>query len=111
MYIYTILLCQDLSDISTVQVIYIYALSCFKQTAEVMTDFDLRGGGHVDVAYNFFPWTTELPLSVQDLQHMPGRVLFWMSSLHCDEQIKRMLKPEALGKERVKICRLEWSRV
>ena len=30
---------------------------------EVMTDLDLRGGGHVDFAYNFFPWLTDLPLS------------------------------------------------
>ena len=65
-----------------------------------MTDLDLRGGGHVDFAYNFFPWSTELPLSTTDLQHMPGRVLFWMSSLHCNENLTRMLKPEYLDKER-----------
>ncbi|CAK9083121.1 Cation channel sperm-associated protein 1 (CatSper1) [Durusdinium trenchii] len=67
--------------------------------AGVMTDLDLRGGGHVDFAYNFFPWSTELPLSTTDLQHMPGRVLFWMSSLHCNENLTRMLKPEYLDKE------------
>ena len=30
---------------------------------------------------------------------MPGRVLFWMSSLHCDENMKRFLKPEYLNKD------------
>eukprot|EP00913_Durusdinium_trenchii_P025327 g23777.t1 len=51
--------------------------------AGVMTDLDLRGGGHVDFAYNFFPWSTELPLSTTDLQHMPGRHSFKKSQDAC----------------------------
>ena len=74
------------------------AYSCYNWS-QVITDLDLRGGGYVDFAYNFFPWSTELPLSASDLQHMPGRVLFWMSSLHCDENMKRFLKPEYLNKD------------
>ncbi|CAJ1419595.1 unnamed protein product [Effrenium voratum] len=69
----------------------------------VMTDLDLRGGGHVDFAYNFFPWLTDLPLSGKDLNQMPGRVLFWMSTLHVDDQLKRLVKPEHMDKE-LMIC-------
>ena len=61
---------------------------------------DLRGGGHVDFAYNFFPWMSDLPLRNIDMQQMPGRVLFWMSTLHCDPNLERLLKPEYLNKER-----------
>mmetsp|Transcript_23692 Transcript_23692/g.53313 ORF Transcript_23692/g.53313 Transcript_23692/m.53313 type:complete len:554 (+) Transcript_23692:32-1693(+) len=65
----------------------------------VLTDLDLRGGGHVDFAYNFFPWAVDMPMTDSDLQHMPGRVLFWMSTLHCDPNLVRLVKPEYLNKE------------
>ncbi|CAE7026702.1 unnamed protein product [Symbiodinium natans] len=65
----------------------------------VMTDMDLRGGGYVDFAYNFFPWMSDLPMRDVDMQRMPGRVLFWMSTLHCDPNLTRLLKPEFLNKE------------
>ena len=29
---------------------------------------------------------------------MPGRVLFWMSTLHVDDQLKRLVKPEHMDK-------------
>ena len=68
---------------------------------KVMTDMDLRGGGYVDFAYNFFPWMSDLPMRDVDMQRMPGRVLFWMSTLHCDPNLTRLLKPEFLNKDRL----------
>ncbi|CAE7484069.1 unnamed protein product [Symbiodinium pilosum] len=65
----------------------------------VMTDLDLRGGGHVDFAYNFFPWMSDLPLRETDMQHMPGRTLFWTSTIHCDDNLQRLFNPDYLHKE------------
>ncbi|CAE7237893.1 unnamed protein product [Symbiodinium microadriaticum] len=65
----------------------------------VLTDMDLRGGGHVDFAYNFFPWASDLPLGEVDMKRIPGRVLFWMSTLHCDPNLERLLNPDYLNKE------------
>ena len=64
-----------------------------------MTDMDLRGGGHVDFAYNFFPWASDLPLGEVDMKRIPGRVLFWMSTLHCDPNLERLLNPDYLNKD------------
>jgi len=65
----------------------------------VMTNLDLREGGHIDFAYNFYPWHTELPMSDEDMKKLPGRVLFWMNTSTCHPLLSRMLQPEALGKE------------
>jgi len=64
-----------------------------------ITDLDLRNGGHVDFAYNFFPWQADLPLSEKQLREMPGRVLMWMSTLHCHPLVADRMQPDALGKE------------
>lgn len=65
----------------------------------VLTDLDFRGGGHIDFAYNFYPWHEDLPMTEDDLQKIPGRVLFWMSTTHVDPLIARMIQEEHLGKE------------
>ena len=72
-----------------------------------MTDLDLRGGGHVDFAYNFFPWMSDLPLRETDMQHMPGRTLFWTSTIHCDDNLQRLFNPDYLHKDcsyAVQVC-------
>jgi len=65
----------------------------------VMTDSDLRTGGSIDFAYNFFPWHSDLPMQQENLKALPGRTLFWMSTLHVDPLLSRLLQPEFDGKE------------
>ena len=54
----------------------------------------------MDFAYNFFPWASDLPLGEVDMKRIPGRVLFWMSTLHCDPNLERLLNPDYLNKDR-----------
>lgn len=75
----------------------------------VITDVDLRDGGHIDVAYNFFPWHSDLPMTAEDLNKFPGRVLFWMSTVHVHPLLTRMLRPEYLGKELLVCANFEVS--
>lgn len=60
----------------------------------VLTDLDLRGGGHVDFAYNFFPWVSDMPMTNDDLKQIPGRALFWLSTSHCPPQLTRLVQKE-----------------
>lgn len=69
----------------------------------VLTDLSLRQGGHLDFAYNFYPWCEELPMTEEDLKQIPGRVLMWMSTTHCHPLLSRMMQPEFMGKNLV-IC-------
>mmetsp|Transcript_3695 Transcript_3695/g.10689 ORF Transcript_3695/g.10689 Transcript_3695/m.10689 type:complete len:537 (+) Transcript_3695:100-1710(+) len=64
-----------------------------------ITDLELRSGGHVDFAYNFFPWQSDMPLSEKQLRQMPGRVLMFMSTLHCHELVTNRMNRDALGQE------------
>jgi hypothetical protein len=65
----------------------------------LLTDADLRGGGHIDAMYNFWPWLSELPMSEEDMHEMPERILCWMSTKHCHPLIENRVNQEHLGKE------------
>lgn len=65
----------------------------------VLTDVDLRSGGFLDVAYNFFPWHAESPLTEDDMKQYPGRLLFWMTTTHCHPLLERWFRSEFLDKE------------
>lgn len=67
--------------------------------AGVMTDVDLRDGGHLDLAYNFSPWHVVHPMSEDDLKQLPGRVLIWMSSLHFHPLLKGYVREEFAKKD------------
>jgi hypothetical protein len=69
----------------------------------VLTDSNFRDGGHIDVMYNFAPWCSDLPMSAEDLQRVPYRMLMWISTLHCDPKVERLLGKSFLGQELV-VC-------
>jgi hypothetical protein len=65
----------------------------------LLTENDLREGGHIDCAYNFYPWAADLPMSSKDMQRIPGKMLFWMSTLHVHKSMKRLCQAEFLDQE------------
>jgi hypothetical protein len=67
----------------------------------LMMDSDLRNGGHIDFAYNYLPWQAEqyLPLTEEHLRKMPGRVIVWMSTRHCNEFLVKLFKKEYLNQD------------
>mmetsp|Transcript_31605 Transcript_31605/g.57469 ORF Transcript_31605/g.57469 Transcript_31605/m.57469 type:complete len:556 (+) Transcript_31605:81-1748(+) len=75
----------------------------------VMTDCNLRTGGSIDFAYNFFPWHSDLPLQLENLKALPGRTLFWMSTSHVHPKLVRLLQPEFDGKELLLMANFEIS--
>merc|ERR1712176_1612308 len=60
----------------------------------ILTDLDLRNSGHIDFAYNFYTWATDMPMTEADLKKLPGRALMWMSTKHCHPLLTRMIQPE-----------------
>jgi hypothetical protein len=67
----------------------------------LMMDADLRNGGHIDFAYNYLPWQAEqhLPLTEEHLRKMPGRVIVWMSTRHCNEYLAKLFRKEYLDQD------------
>lgn len=63
----------------------------------VFSDVDLRKSGNLDFMYNFFPWHLDLPMDSDDLSHLPGRVLMWMSTSHCHPLMSSWINPEFFG--------------
>jgi len=59
--------------------------------AGMMTDADLRRGGHIDIAYNYSPFHREMPLTEELLRRLPQRVLFFMSSKHTHPLLDKFL--------------------
>jgi hypothetical protein len=75
----------------------------------VLTDNNLRHGGHVDCAYNFYPWHADLPMTEEDLRKSPGRVLFWLSTTTCPSLLTRLCQSEHLGKDLLVAANFEVS--
>mmetsp|Transcript_63 Transcript_63/g.126 ORF Transcript_63/g.126 Transcript_63/m.126 type:complete len:542 (-) Transcript_63:350-1975(-) len=67
--------------------------------AGVMTDFNLRDGGWMDMAYNFSPWHKKMPLDQASMNELPGKMMVWMNSEKYSDVIAHFLREEALGQE------------
>jgi len=65
----------------------------------VMTDLDLRNGGFIDMAYNFSPWHTVMPVPEEDMKQLPGRFIVWMDTTVVHPIIKHLIREESHGKE------------
>jgi len=65
----------------------------------VMTEFDLRDGGFMDMSYNFTPWHTDMPLSEENLRQLQGRMMVWTSTVHLHPLIHHIITEDAHGKE------------
>jgi hypothetical protein len=65
----------------------------------LLCEFDLRQGGHLDCAYNFYPWAKDLPMTSEDMKQIPGRMLMWMSTVHCDPRLDRLFQSDFLGQD------------
>jgi len=65
----------------------------------VLSEFNFRDAGYLDLAYNYWPWAKVMPITEEALYAFPGRLLLVLSTLHVHPMVANFLQPEALGKD------------